>query len=143
MAGDIRSRIADYQPTKTVWLWSTVAAIGVTLIVGFTWGGWTTAGAAADRAEKAADDAVVAFAAEICAHRFLHAPDAAAQLAALKEESRFSRGNMIEDGGWVTFAEAEDPLRGAARACADRLMEAELPEVPATAEATAEAITAS
>jgi len=117
----------------------------VTLLLGFTWGGWTTEGAAADRAENAAEDAVVAFAAEICAYRFLHATDAGTQLAALKEESRFSRGNMIEDGGWTTFAGAEDPLNGAARECADRLMEAERPAAAAApvAETASETITAS
>lgn len=144
MAGTFGERFAGYQPTKSVWFWSTAAAVGLTLLVGFTWGGWTTAGAASDRAENAAEDAVVAFAAEICAYQFLQSGDAGARLATLKEESRFSRGTQIEEGGWVTFAGAEDPVRGAARECADLLMEAEV-QVDATpvAEAAVEPVAAS
>lgn len=145
MAENIRERIGAYRPTKTVWFWSTAAAVALTIILGFSTGGWVTGGAADARAEEAADDAVVAFAAKICAYRFLQAPDAGTRLAALKDEGVYERGTMLEDGGWVTFAGAEQPLRGAARQCADQLMQAEVKPVttPAATEKTAEAVTPS
>lgn len=128
---DIQGKIAAYRPSKTVWFWSTAGAVVVTLILGFTWGGWVTGGAAADRAEEAAEGAAARLAADICAYRFLQAGDAGTQLAALKEQASYKRNALIEDGGWVTFAGAEDPVRGAAGLCVDHLMEAKL-ETPAT-----------
>jgi hypothetical protein len=123
---EIGDKFAAYRPTKTIWFWSTVVVMVVTVIVGFTWGGWVTGGSAADRAEDAAEGAVAALAADICAFRFLQAGDAGTQLTALKEESSYKRNSALEEGGWVTFAGAEKPVSGAARLCAERLMEAEL-----------------
>jgi len=144
MAENIRERIAAYKPTKTVWFWSTAAAVALTIIIGFSTGGWVTGSSADARAEAAAEDAVVAFAANICAYRFLQAPDAGSQLTALKDEGIYERGTMLEDGGWVTFAGAEQPLRGVARECADQLMQAEVQAVTTPAmEKKAEAVTPS
>ncbi len=126
MAENIKDRIAAYKPSKTVWFWSTAAAMVATVVVGFSWGGWVTGGSAADRAEDAADAAVASLAADICAYRFLQAGDAGMQLAALKEESSYARKGFIEKGGWVTFAGSEKPVGGAGALCAERLMEAEL-----------------
>ena len=54
----LKDRIANYQPTKTVWLWSMVGVAVLTMVLGFTWGGWVTGGTASDRAEEAASKAV-------------------------------------------------------------------------------------
>jgi len=144
MAENFGQRIAAYQPSKGVWFWTTAGAVVLTMILGFTWGGWVTGGDAVKRADTAADSAVAELAAEICAFRYLQASDAAVKLTALREETSFRRGTTIEEGGWVTFAGADDPVRGAARLCADRLMEAELnPEVTPVAEGTVEATTPS
>ncbi len=137
MADTIGQRIAEYHPSKTVWFWTVAGAVVLTMVIGFTWGGWVTSGTATERAEGAAEDAVAELAANICAHRFLQADDAATQLAALKEKSSYQRSTFVEDGGWVTFAGAEDPVDGAGDLCADLLMDAELPAaVTPVAEAT-------
>ena len=39
-------RWSDARPTKTVVFWSCVATKVVTMVVGFTWGGWVTGGTA-------------------------------------------------------------------------------------------------
>lgn len=122
----------DYTPSKTVWFWSCAASIVLTMIVGFTWGGWVTGGTARENAENAAENATAKLAASICAYRFLRGPDASAQLAALKEASSWERDSLIEDGGWVTFASMDKPVRGAADMCADQLASAELPVADAT-----------
>jgi hypothetical protein len=98
----------------------------LTVVVGFTWGGWVTAGTATSRAKDAAETATAQLAANICAFRFLHANDAATQLAALKKESSYSARSAIQDGGWVTLAGAKEPVEGAAQLCADQLMKADL-----------------
>jgi hypothetical protein len=126
MAG-ISEKFGSYRPSKTIWFWSTAGAVVLTVIVGFTWGGWVTGGSAMDRAKDAAEDAKAALAADICAYRFLGASDAGAQLAALKEASSYNRRSVIEKGGWVTLAGAKEPVDGAAQLCADHLMKADLP----------------
>jgi hypothetical protein len=114
----------------------------VVIVLGFTWGGWVTSGTAADRAATASQQATAKLAADICAHRFLAAPDAAAQLAALQKQSTYERSDFIEKGGWVTFADAKSPVADAGSLCANELADAKLPavtpvaSVPATAAAT-------
>jgi hypothetical protein len=136
MADNIGQRVAAYRPSKAVWFWTTLGAVILTMIVGFSWGGWVTGDAATKRAESSAQAAVTDFAAGICAYRFLHADGAAVQLSALKEQQSYERSSTLEDNGWVTFAGAEKPLKGVGRECADRLMEA---DVPAAATPVAEA----
>lgn len=120
-----------YQPSKTVWLWSCVGAAALTMIVGFTWGGWVTGGTATERADAAGEQAAAQLAANICSHRFLAAPNAAAQLADFKKTDSWKRDTFVEDGGWVTFAGMEEPVDGAAKLCADQLASAELPATAA------------
>jgi hypothetical protein len=139
MADSIGQRIGAYQPSKTIWFWSLVGAVVLTMVVGFMWGGWVTGGTAADRAEGAAEDAVAELAGSICAHRFLEAPDAGTQLSALKEKTSYQRGAFVEDGGWVTFAGAEKPVQGAGTLCAELLMAAEAPTATPVAEAATDA----
>lgn len=133
----------DYQPSKAVWFWSCAGACVLTMIVGFTWGGWVTGGTAQARVEAASEQAAAELAASICVHRFLQAPDAAAKLAALKEETRWSRDDFVQDAGWTTFASAEEPVDGAAELCAEQLAEAELPATAAAAPAADDAAAAS
>jgi hypothetical protein len=142
MAETIGARIAAYQPSKTIWFWTTLGAVVLTIIVGFAWGGWVTGGTATVRAETAAGVAVADLAANICAYRFLQAGDAGTQLTALKAESTWQRDAFVEDGGWVTFAGGEKPVKGAGEKCVDLLMQAELP-APATPVADATATEAS
>ena len=75
---------SEYQPTKVVWFWSCVGAAVLTMIVGFTWGGWVTGGTADEMVEAASEQAVAELAAGICVDRFLAATDAGTKLAALK-----------------------------------------------------------
>lgn len=126
---------SEYKPSKTVWLWSCVGAAVATMVVGFSAGGWVTATTAQEQAEASTHAAVAQLAAGICAHRFMAAPDAEAALAALKSADSWKRDTMIEKGGWVTFADAQAPVDGAADLCASKLMEsttAGTPTVPRT-----------
>lgn len=117
----------DYKPSKAIWLWSCVAVAVLTMIVGFSWGGWVTGSTARETAANAAEDATAKLAADICAFRFLRANDAGTQLSALKKASSWERDSLIEKGGWVTFANMKEPVDGAADLCAQTLASAELP----------------
>ena len=122
----------NFRPTKAMWFWSCAGTAVVTMVVGFTWGGWVTGGSAQERADTAAEQAVAQLAADICFRRYLAAPDARVNLTALIEESSYRRDGVLEDGGWVTFADREDPIDGAAEICADRLAEVDISTLPDT-----------
>ena len=124
----------EYRPTKAVWFWSVGGAVVATMIIGFTWGGWTTGGTADEMATDAREQGRAQLAANICVDRFLASPEVAVNLAALKDESSYQRDNFIDEGGWVTFAGMEQPVEGAAEICASQLAET---DVPATNEAAA------
>jgi hypothetical protein len=122
----------DYQPTKKTLAWSVAGAAVFTMVVGFTWGGWVTGGTAAKMAQDAAEQSAAKLAAVVCVERFVNADDAAAQLATLKETSRWQRRSFLEDGQWTTLAGLEQPVSGAAELCAAQLADMELPVVEVT-----------
>ncbi len=123
----IIQQMKDYQPTKTTLLWSIAGAAAVTMFVGFTWGGWVTGGTAAQMAEDAAEASTAKLAAAVCVERFVHGDDAVAQLAELKETSRWQRRKFVEEGNWTTLTGFEEPVDGAAELCAEQLADMELP----------------
>jgi hypothetical protein len=131
---DFREKFSSYRASKTVMFWSWVAVAALTMIIGFTWGGWVTGGSASDRAKTAAEDAVASLAADICYNNFMADPQVAANLKALKDESSYARDGYVEDGGWVTLGGRDKPVNGAADLCADKLAEAEIPVAAAGTE---------
>jgi hypothetical protein len=100
-------------------------------VVGFTWGGWMTAGGARKMAEEAAASARYDLAAAICVQRFKAGGDMAAQLTALKDLKAWNRGSFIEKGGWATMPDRAEPSNRVAKLCATQLVALEVP--PATA----------
>ena len=118
---------SDYRPSKVTWFWSCVGCVIATIVLGFTWGGWMTGGAAELMAREAREEGRAELAAAICVARFVEAPDAAVRLAALKDESSWSRDDSIADAGWTTPLGLEEPVGGAADLCADRLVAMDLP----------------
>jgi hypothetical protein len=123
----LRERWEDYQASKTVVFWACAACIVATLFIGFTWGGWVTGGTAHRMAVQAATEARADLAADVCVSRFQAGSDSVANLAALKASDSWNRGEYIEKGGWATLAGIKEPIDGAARLCAERLMAPPLP----------------
>lgn len=123
---NLTRRLEEYQPSKTALFWSCVGSVVVVLILGFTWGGWTTAGTANEMAEEAAEEARAQVAAAVCVEQFMNAATVQTQLASLKEiDSSWRRENFVEEGGWATIA--GEVYDDGAELCAERLMEKELP----------------
>lgn len=114
-------RWSEFRPSKTLWFWTAAGAAVATMIIGFTAGGWVTGGAAHTMAEEAARDARAQLASVICVEKFT-ASATAANLAELKETSRYQQDNFIEDGGWATLVGMENPVPGAAGLCAGELV---------------------
>jgi hypothetical protein len=115
-------RWSDAQPTKTVLFWSCVASMVLTMIVGFSWGGWVTGGTARQTAETMARDAVVQRLAPICVTQSGRDLGKGQKLVALKDESSWQRGEYVGKQGWATMPGEQEPDRRVAELCATLLM---------------------
>ncbi|PDQ18307.1 hypothetical protein CN311_25425 [Mesorhizobium sanjuanii] len=117
----IAQRWDAYQPSKTLWFWSLAGVAILTMILGFTAGGWTTGGTAKQMALMSARDARAELVANLCVEKFVSAADASQNLAKLKETSSYQRDSFITDGGWINLAGMKNKAPGAADLCADKL----------------------
>lgn len=104
--------------------WGGIIGAAVVAVVGFSAGWVVTGGSAREMAEQQGEKAVVAALTPICVAQFKElTPDMrTTQLAALKGESSWARGDYVEKQGWATMPggkEAEDEV---ADACAMELM---------------------
>ena len=118
----IGQRWREAQLTKTGVFWSLMAAIVLTMIIGFAWGGWVTGGTAEKIAEKMAGDAVVLRLAPICVVQFNQDPEKYRKLNELKETNNWSRSDYVEKQGWATMPGEEKSDRKVADACAKLLV---------------------
>lgn len=118
-------RWRDAQLSKTGVFWLLVAAIVLTMIIGFTWGGWVTGGNAEKIAEKMAEDAVVLRLVPICVYQFNQDPLKDQKLKELKEMNSWSRGDFVEEQGWATMPGEEEPDDKVASECAKVLAQIE------------------
>lgn len=111
------------QPT---WLkpgiWGAVIGAVGSMIVGFSWLGWTL-GSTADRlAVQRTHVAVTSALTPICVQSFLKQPDATKKLTGLKEAQPWQQTELVEKGGWATMPGSDAPAQGVASACAEALL---------------------
>lgn len=131
------ARWRGYRPSKSQWFWSCVACVAGTMLVGFTWGGWVTAGTAKSMTADAANNAKAQLAADYCVDRFDKAADAAGQLVSLRKTGTWEQSDFIVKGGWATPPGSKEAVDGAADLCAKQLLAAKAPAANATPVATA------
>jgi hypothetical protein len=98
-------------------VWSLIAGAVIAMIIGFGWGGWTTAATT----QKMSEEAVLASQAAICVAQFVTAPNHEAKLKELGELDQWKRYEFIEKGGWDKMPGQEKADYTVARACADGL----------------------
>ena len=99
----IREKWDRTKPTKTITFWLIIAAIILTLILGFSKGGWVTESNAQFMAETAAQGAIVDRLAPICVSQFNADPERAVKLEEMKPLSPVQRSNYITAAGWATM----------------------------------------
>jgi hypothetical protein len=116
-----------FRPTKTMTLWSCVAASAATMLIGFNGGGWVTGGTAEKMVQEATSEARAELVANACVAKYAAHDTFAADLAALKAESSWKQGDVVAEGGWATLAGMKQPLDDAARLCANKLVAMEAP----------------
>jgi len=95
--------------------WGVVCGAVAAMIIGFGWGGWTTAGTTHDMTSKA----VTASQAAICVAQFTKQPNHAQKLKEFTEASSWTRHEFIEKSGWDKMPGQEKASEGVARACSD------------------------
>jgi hypothetical protein len=111
-------RWTEARPTKAVLFWSWVACVVVTVIIGFTWGGWVTASTARNMAEEI----VVTRLAPICVVQFKSDPGRDQKLKELKEAGTWQGGDYVKKQGWATMPGEAEPATRVADECAKLLM---------------------
>jgi hypothetical protein len=111
-------RWGEARATKRVVFGFAVAAVVLTLIVGFNWGGWVTGGTA----QAMANDAVVQRLAPICVAQFDQDPGNQQKLSELKAKRSYQRDDYVIEQGWATLPGDQKPDSKVADACAKLLM---------------------
>jgi hypothetical protein len=97
--------------------WGVVCGAVAAMIIGFGWGGWTTASTTHEMTGKA----VVASQAAICVAQFMKEPEHAKKLKDFEEATTWTRPDFVEKGGWDKMPGQDKASEGVARACADGL----------------------
>lgn len=92
-------------------------------VLGFTWGGWMTAGSAATQASQRASEAVITALAPVCAENFRRDQDSAARLVELRKVNSWEQGSFIEKGGWAKIPGAQGTDSTMLRACATLILD--------------------
>jgi dienelactone hydrolase len=104
-------------------VWGAVIGSVLTMIVGFSWGGWTTSSTANQGAMKQADAAVTAALVPICLAGEKADVARAKKLGELKAiTSSWEQTEFVMKTGWATFPGTPDPNRAVAEACASALL---------------------
>ena len=108
----------EARATKRVVFGFAMAAVVLTLIVGFNWGGWVTGGTA----QAMAKEAVVQRLAAVCVAQFDQNLGKDQKLTELKDTSTWQRRAYVEKQGWATMPGEEKPNSKVADECAKRLV---------------------
>jgi hypothetical protein len=95
--------------------WGLLIGAGIAMIIGFGWGGWSTASAT----QKMTKNAVLENQAAICVAQFMADSGNTDNLAEFKNLGSWKRFELVEKGGWDKMPGQEKASYGVARACAN------------------------
>lgn len=102
-------------------IWGAIGGAIAIVALGFSWGGWQTAGAVDRIAKDQSEKKVIAALAPFCVERFLKSADAAQSADLLKLTTSYERGSFLEKGGWTGLPDAKESNWGVGRACGELL----------------------
>ena len=104
-------------------VWGAVAGSVVTMIIGFSYGGWTTSSTAARLAKVQADTAVTMALVPICVAQSKADGAAVKKMVELKAlASSYDQRDFVTKTGWATVAGSDAPNGDVAEACAAALL---------------------
>src|SRR5262245_28996738 len=104
-------------------VWGVVVGSVVTMIIGFSYGGWTTSGTTARLAQQQADAAVTSALVPLCIAQSRADSAVLKKMADLKAlTSSYDQRDFVTKTGWATVPGTQDPNREVAEACAAALL---------------------
>ena len=103
----------------SVGVWCAVGGAIITMIIGFTWGGWVRGSTSVSMGEKMARSAVAERLAPICLSQFNKDPQREENLLTLKEKSSWEQEKYIKNQGWATMPYEETPDSMVAAKCSE------------------------
>ena len=98
-------------------IWGLIVGAVVAMILGFGWGGWTTAGTT----ERKSTEAVLAVRSAICVAQFMKQPDHEVKLKEFAEVKNWDRDTYIKKGGWDKMPGQTESNSAVCYACAEGL----------------------
>lgn len=104
-------------------IWGAVIGSILTMVVGFSWGGWTTSSTADRVAAQRADAAVTMAFIPVCLAQEKVDGTKGKKLGELKAiTASYEQTEFVMKAGWATFPGKTDPNRDVAEACAAALL---------------------
>lgn len=97
--------------------WGIVLGASITMIIGFNWGGWTSA----STTQKMNDEAVLASRAAICAAQFMNAPNHELNVKQYQDTDSYMRSGFVEKRGWDKMPGQEEAAWNVASPCVQRI----------------------
>ena len=97
--------------------WGLVCGAIIAMIIGFAWGGWSTAATT----EKISEEAIMASQSAICVAQFMKEPNHEEKLKELGELNSWKRYEFIEKEGWDKMPGQEKADYDVSQACVDGL----------------------
>jgi hypothetical protein len=98
-------------------VWGLILGAIIAMIIGFAWGGWTTAGTT----ESMNKEAVLASKSAICVAQFMQEPNHEERLLEFEKLSSWDRAKFIETGGWDKMPGQKESDYGVSHACVNEL----------------------
>lgn len=126
----MKAKLADFQQkwsqmklTKAAAFWVAIAAIALTVYLGFAQAGWVTDGTAQQMAQIAAQSAIVDRLAPICVIQFNEDSQRTQNLEDFKAlASSFQRAAYVKEQGWATMPGEAKPDDKVATECVQQLL---------------------
>jgi hypothetical protein len=97
--------------------WGLVCGAIISMIIGFGWGGWSTA----MNTQKISDEAVLASQSAICVAQFVKQANYAEKFKEFEKMDSWKRSDFVKEGGWAKMPGQAESDWGVARACSDGL----------------------
>jgi len=113
MKEEMKAKIEGMKSKAKGGMWWLVSGAAIAMVIGFTWGGWETAGAT----QKMSADAVLASQAAICVAQFMKDPTQKEQLKEFEAMESWNRREFIEKGGWDKMPGQSEAGYSVAGAC--------------------------
>jgi len=93
--------------------WGLVCGAVAAMIIGFAWGGWSTA----STTQRMSDEAVLASQAAICVAQFIKEPKSKERLDEFEKIESYKRSEFIQKGGWDKMPGQKEASYDVANAC--------------------------